>query len=222
VDEDDYLLLSGIQHFAFCQRQWALIHIEGLWEENILTIGGRHLHRRVDKPWEMEKRGNLIVARSVPIVSTTLGLTGKADLVEFHLLDADEEKGGVMLPGRAGHWKVCPVEYKRGRPKKDDRDAVQIGAQAICLEEMLGATIAEAALFYGEIRRRERVSIDEGLRWRVRCLAEEMHELYAKGRTPPAVRRPHCRMCSLVNLCLPRVSGKSMSASAYLQKWASN
>lgn len=218
VDGDDYLPLSGIQHFTFCQRQWALIHVEGLWCENVLTTGGRHLHRRVDKPWEFEKRGDVLVARSVPIVSTTLALTGRADLVEFHQLDVGEGSG-ITLPGHTGLWRPHPVEYKRGRPKRDDRDAVQLGAQAICLEEMLNITIQAGDLFYGEIRRRQRILIDIRLRQLVQHLAAEMHRLFAEGYTPPAERRPHCKMCSLVDVCLPQIAGKSQSVNAYVRRW---
>ncbi|NLY76132.1 MAG: Dna2/Cas4 domain-containing protein, partial [Firmicutes bacterium] len=128
--EDDLLLLSGIQHFAYCERQWALIHIEQQWLENVRTVEGRHLHERVHNPDLVEKRGDLLVARSLPIVSWRLGLYGMMDLVEFRQVGSDQ--GGIKLPNREGVWLPKPVEYKRGKPKTDDRDEVQLCAQAIC------------------------------------------------------------------------------------------
>ena len=148
--EDDLLLLSGIQHFAYCERQWALIHVEQQWLENVKTVEGRHLHERVHNPDLIEKRGDLLVARSLPIVSWRLGLYGMMDLVEFHQVSSDE--GGTKLLNHEGLWLPKPVEYKRGKPKADDRDEVQLCAQGICLEEMLQARIEEGDLYYGENR----------------------------------------------------------------------
>src|SRR5690554_3378443 len=151
--EDDFLMLSGIQHFAFCQRQWALIHIEKQWSENLLTIEGKQLHERVDNPYFFESRGGILTARSVPIASYTLGFYGVADMVEFFSV----EKNGITLNGRKGLWHPVPIEFKRGRPKKDNIDEVQICAQAMCLEEMLCYDIEYGYLFYGETRHRTKV-----------------------------------------------------------------
>ncbi len=201
-DEDDCLPLSGIQHFAFCKRQFALIHVERLWLENTLTFEGRTLHDRADDPFFFESRGTVLVTRSVPLLSRALGLYGVADVVEFRLC-ADR---GVALDGREGRWQPYPVEYKRGRAKSDDRDAVQLCAQAMCLEEMLNVPVAEGALFYGRTRRRQVVRLDQTLRHRVTSLAREMHEMHSAGRTPPPAKSASCKRCSLREVCLPKVA----------------
>jgi CRISPR-associated exonuclease Cas4 len=205
-DERDYLLLSGIQHYAFCARQWSLIHIEGQWGENLLTFEGRALHAKVDGGNPIESRGGLVVCRSVPLASKRLGLIGKADVVEFHQCPDDAARGCVALPGREGCWRPYPVEYKRGRPKPDERDAVQLCAQALCLEEMLGVPVAEGAIYYGRTRRRQVIPLDDSLRLRVAALAKEMHAVAARGRTPPHPRRVKgCARCSLSECCVPRI-----------------
>lgn len=202
-DEDDCLPLSGIQHFAFCPRQFALIHIERAWSENLLTFEGRAMHDRADDPFFFESRGAVLITRSVPLLSRTLGLAGVADVVEFHLW---EGVSGVTLEGRDGRWRPFPVEYKHGQVKPDDRDMVQLCAQAICLEEMLCTVVPEGSLFYGKTRRRQVVDIDQALRDRVSDLALQMHSLYDSGHTPPPIRTKACDRCSLESLCLPRVS----------------
>lgn len=201
-DEDDCLPLSGIQHLAFCPRQFALIHIERFWAENVLTFEGRAMHDRADNPFLSESRGTVLITRSVPLLSRTLGLFGIADVVEFRLAT----NRGAVLEGREGMWMPFPVEYKRGKAKPDDRDMVQLCAQALCLEEMLGLEIMEGALFYGRTRRRQGVTFNGRLRKRVTDLAQHMHELYDRGVTPPPVRTPACRRCSLEEFCLPRVA----------------
>jgi CRISPR-associated exonuclease Cas4 len=199
--DDDLLLLSGIQHFAFCRRQWALIHIEQQWEENLLTFGGRDLHERVDDPFFTEARGTVLVTRSLPIVSRRLGLFGVADVVEFF-----RSEDGIQLKDRSGLWQPHPVEYKYGEPKVDDRDIVQLCAQAFCLEEMFNTSIIEGDMFYGRTRRRQRVDFDEDLRRRVMELASEMHRLYTEGMTPLPEQTPACKRCSLVEICMPHTS----------------
>jgi len=215
-DEDDCLPLSGIQHVAFCPRQFALIHVERTWAENILTFEGRALHDRVDDPFFFEARGTVLVSRSVPLISRDLGLYGVADVVEFHLVT----EGGIGLQGREGRWRPYPVEYKRGQAKPDDRDEVQLCAQAMCLEEMLAVSVPEGALFYGKTRRRQVVQFSESLRRRVGELAGEMHAIYLSGKTPSPQKTRACEMCSLRDLCLPGVSS-SKSARRYLQTTAS-
>ncbi|MDP2858060.1 MAG: CRISPR-associated protein Cas4 [Bacillota bacterium] len=201
-DEEDCLPISGIQHFTFCRRQYALIHIERLWVENTLTFDGRVMHRQVEDPFYLESRGTVIVSRSVPLISTKLGLYGIADVVEFRSCEA----GGVVLEGRKGMWQPYPVEYKRGRGKPDDRDIVQVGAQAMCLEEMLHTAVSEGALYYGQTRRRQMVLIDDSLRSRVTVLAQQMHDMYDSGRTPAPTKMKACDRCSLRDLCLPKIS----------------
>ncbi len=203
-DEDDCLPLSGIQHMAFCKRQFALIHIERLWLENTLTFDGRAMHDRADDPFYFEARGTVLITRSVPLLSRRLGLYGVADVVEFR----SGGDGGVPLNGRQGLWRPVPIEYKRGQSKPDDRDIVQVCAQAMCLEEMLGLDVREGALFYGRTRRRQAVSLDEALRGRVSDLSREMHEMCDAGCTPPPVRTKSCDRCSLEDLCLPKLSAR--------------
>lgn len=201
--DDDLLLLSGIQHFAFCRRQWALIYIEQQWRENILTFEGREMHERADDPFYTEVRGTVLITRSLPLVSRSLGLYGVADVVEFHRDDA-----GIPLKGRAGRWRPHPVEYKHGEPKPDDRDMVQLCAQGICLEEMFGISLQEGDLYYGRTHRRQNVPFDEALREHVAELATDMHELFNLGKTPLADWRPACKSCSLVEICLPQVPAR--------------
>lgn len=165
-EEIDYLPLSGVQHYDFCSRQWALIHVEQLWQENLLTFSGRSFHEQVDNPFFTETRKDRFVTRSVPLVSASLGLYGVADVVEFHR----QNDKGIPFLGRDGLWMPYPVEYKVGRPKSDDCDRVQLCAQTICLEEMYEVTIAEGALFYGRVRRREVVRFDQDLRGKTRFI----------------------------------------------------
>ena len=208
--DDELLMISGIQHFAFCRRQWALIHIEQQWQENLLTFGGRELHERVDDPFFTEARGTVLVTRSLPIISRRLGLYGVADVVEFYRSDE-----GVRLRGRNGLWRPHPVEYKYGEPKIDERDMVQLCAQAFCLEEMFNTSIAQGDIFYGRVRRRQKVEFDEALRQRVIELSREMHRLFDKGTTPLPEQTKACRSCSLVEICLPH-TGKRRSVRRYL------
>lgn len=203
-DEDDLLPLSALQHLLFCERQCALIHIEGQWAENRLTAEGRHLHERADAGGH-ETRGALRVARGLAIRSLRLGLVGRADVVEFHA-----EQGGER--------RVVPVEYKRGRPKTGDMDRVQLCAQALCLEEMLGVRIDAGALFYATTRRREEVALDARLRDVTWTAARRLHALVAAGVTPRAVREPKCDSCSLRSICLPEALAARRSAEAYLAR----
>jgi len=197
--EDDLIMLSALQHIVFCKRQCALIHIEQAWTENVFTAEGRIMHEKADSN-KFESRGNVRIDYSVPLRSIRLGLIGKADVVEFHKTDD-------------GTWQPFPVEYKRGKPKIDDSDKVQLCAQAICLEEMLNVEISEGALFYGQTQRREDVVFDNALRMETEETARRVHELIASGVTPKAEYSAKCKKCSLLELCLPKVSRK---ASKYL------
>jgi CRISPR-associated exonuclease Cas4 len=210
--EDDLLPLSALQHLLFCERQCALIHLEQVWVENPLTVEGRHLHERVDSR-QGESRGEVHLARGVPLRSLRLGLSGKADLVEFQRLPAGEP--GARLPGHPGSWRPYPVEYKRGRPKTHRADEVQLCAQALCLEEMLGAAVPAGALFYGQTRRRQEIRFDAPLRELTESTAERLHRLIASGVTPPPVREPKCDRCSLLDVCMP--AAPSHSVRTYLE-----
>lgn len=214
--EEELLALSGIQHIAFCERQWALIHIERQWTENVRTVEGQNLHKKVDNPYFFEARGDTLTARAVPVASYRLGLYGVCDVVEFE--NADDCPNSVVLPDRKGRWQPHPVEYKRGNPKKDDRDEVQLCAQAICLEEMLGVSINNCYLYYGETRHRVCIELTDDLRNRVFELSDRMHLFFEKGITPKAVRGKNCRLCSLVDICMPDLTISKMSVSEYLRK----
>jgi|SRR5690625_1160743 len=211
-NEDEYLLISGIQHFAFCRRQWALIHIEQEWEENILTVEGMNLHKKTDNPFTREKRGNTIYVRALPIHSNELGITGICDMVEFI-----KDENGISLDKEDGLYQVKPIEYKRGKPKKHDADILQLAAQSICLEEMLGTNINEAMIYYHEIKRREKVLLTEDIKHRVREITKEMHHYYKNRHTPRVKTGKHCLNCSLRNICLPEILNKE-KVSTYMNR----
>lgn len=206
------MLLSGIQHFSFCKRQWALIHIEQQWQENLRTVEGEILHEKTHDNTIKETRGDLIVSRGMGIFSSSLGLTGTCDVVELHRVS-----DGINIFGREGTYKIVPVEYKRGKPKEDESDALQLCAQAMCLEEMLLCEIPEAFLFYGETKRRLKIILDGGLRGRVKAIAKEMHELYDKRYTPKVKLSKSCKACSLTETCMPRLC-KNPSVIEYIKR----
>lgn len=212
--EDEMLMLSGIQHFMFCPRQWALIHIEQQWEDNRLTIEGDILHRNVDNPFYRKKNGDVITLRSLHIASKELGLYGITDAVE--LLHSDSSEDAVTYPKYKGYWKPYPVEYKRGHSKPDERDEVQLAAQTMCLEEMYGIHIPFGALYYDEIKHRESIAISDSLRETTRQCAIKMHEIFRSGRIPSAIKKCHCKNCSLKDICMPEMSNL-MQASTYLK-----
>lgn len=210
--EEDYLMLSGIQHFAFCRRQWALIHIEQQWQENERTAEGELLHERAHDTWATEKRSDVITSRGLPVQSRTMGISGSCDIVEFHR--AEE---GVPLYGHRGLFRVYPIEYKRGKPKDIPIDMLQLTAQAMCLEEMLSAEIAEGAIYYGEIRHREKILFTEDLRTQVRKFFQEMHQLFDKQYTPNVKWSKSCNACSLNDICMPKL-GKTSSVKEYVRE----
>ena len=210
--DEELLPLSGLQHFAFCRRQWALIHIENQWAENLRTVEGGLLHRRAHDEAARERRGDTLTLRGLPVVSYTLGLSGQCDVVEFHL-----SPEGVPLRGEDGLWLPFPVEYKRGRPKEHRADELQLCAQAMCLEEMLCCEIPRGALFYGEPRRRAAVDFSPELRKMVRDFSAEMRQYARRGHTPKARPSKSCSACSLKELCLPQLTRRG-SVSAYLNQ----
>ncbi len=184
----------------------------------MLTIEGKHVHERADNPFENETRGETRTTRSVPIISMKLGLQGVADVVEYIRDDNLLGTESIFLEGRAGRWKVWPVEYKRGRPKPDDRDAVQLCAQAIALEEMLNITMNEGYLYYNETRRRETVIFDSKLRDRVETLSTKMHWMASRGFMPAPKKEKHCLRCSLYEICQPDWNASSGAVGKYLAK----
>lgn len=208
--EDEYLMLSGIQHFVFCRRQWALIHIEQQWEENYRTADGAVIHRNVHDADFHEKRGDTVISRAMAVSSARLGISGECDAVEFR-----EDSSGIEIFGLEGRYSVTPIEYKRGSPKEDESDIMQLAAQAMCLEEMLCCEIKTAYLFYNETRRRTRVDITEDLRQRTEKTLKEMHELFSRRYTPKVRRNKACNACSLKNICLPVLCSEK-SAKAHI------
>ena len=211
--EEDYLLLSGIQHFSFCRRQWALIHIENAWQENVLTAEGRIDHERVHDKTIVEKRGDELTIRGLPIRSERLGIVGECDAVVFTKSDT-----GIHLHAHGGLWAVMPVEYKHGVTKANDCDRLQVCAQAMCLEDMFGCQIEQAALYYYKTRNREIISVSEELRERVKKMFIEMHELYEKGYTPKVNPSNKCSSCSLQELCLPKLMKRQKTAMDYIKE----
>jgi CRISPR-associated exonuclease Cas4 len=194
--DDDALPLSGLQHLAFCPRQWALIHLEQAWVENVKTAEGRLLHERADLPGE-SRRAGVRTVRGMWLRSERLHLTGRADIVEFRP-------------------EPCPVEYKRGKSKPTDCDTVQLCAQALCLEEMSKRGIPKGAIFYGDPRRRLEVVFTAELRARTESLAATMHRLYRNRETPPAQPGSYCKNCSLVHICLPDATAHTDGAARWV------
>ncbi len=208
--EDDYLMISGIQHFKFCRRQWALIHVEQQWAENVHTVVGELMHKKAHDPYLAEKRKDILVSRALSIFSHNLGIRGECDVVEFHKRD-----DGVKLYGHRGLYQIYPIEYKKGKPKQSEEDILQLAAQVMCLEEMFSVNIEEGALFYGETRRREPIQITEELKRQVRDLVMEMHQYYERRYTPKVKTNKRCNSCSLKDICLPKLS-KTTTVQGYI------
>ncbi|MGO9917008.1 MAG: CRISPR-associated protein Cas4 [Isosphaeraceae bacterium] len=198
--ESELLPISALQHLHYCERQCALIHLERLWIENRFTAEGNVLHRAAHAG-RSERRHDMRTVRALQVHSLALGLFGVADVVRV---------------GPRGD--AVPVEYKRGRPKRNPCDRVQVCAQALCLEEMLGVTVPHADLFYGKMRRHVRVPLDAELRQLTRESAERLHRLVASGRTPPAEPGPKCTHCSLRNLCMPELLARSGRVRSYIEQ----
>lgn len=210
--EEDFLQLSGLQHFSFCRRQWALIHIEQLWQENLRTVEGNILHEKAHERSAKERRGELLITRDMRIFSSDLGVSGDCDVVEFH-----QSAQGVRIHGQKELYRPYPVEYKHGAPRQDHANELQLCAQAMCLEEMLCCRISEGALFFGETRHREKVLFTQELRQEVRDDLLEMHRLYKRRYTPKVKPTKSCNACSLKELCIPGLM-KRQSVETYLKK----
>jgi CRISPR-associated exonuclease Cas4 len=202
--EDDLLMLSALQHLLFCPRQCALIHLEQAWTENRFTAEGRIMHERVHTA-ATDSRRTVRVEYDMPLRSLRLGLSGRADIVEMH-----QQENRV--------WQPFPVEYKRGRPKKDDSDRVQLCAQALCLEEMLDCTVPEGALYYGQKKRRTPVPFDDRLRRITEETAAQLHELLSATITPPPHYSRRCESCSFIDTCLPKTVGKKGQVRNYMTR----
>lgn len=210
--DDTYLLLSGIQHFQFCPRQWALIHIEQQWAENIRTIEGQALHQKADDPFQREKRKEKLIVRGMAIKSEQLNISGQCDVVEFI-----EDASGVPIHGTPGTFIPVPVEYKRGKPKINPADELQLAAQAMCLEEMLLCAVPIGYLYYHETKHRHPVPITKELRDLVLATVTKMNDYYNRRHTPRAKIGPHCNNCSLQEICLPRLTERE-SVADYMNR----
>lgn len=212
--DEDLLMLSGLHHFAFCKRRWALVHLENQWEDNVKTVEGNIMHEICHDTDFSESRGNLMIIRGLYLSSYKLGVTGQCDVVEFTL--RNDEKGAVLF-GRKGTWDVCPVEYKKGRPISGLTYISQLCGQALCLEEMFACKIDYGYLYYGETRKRQKVIFTNELREQVKAMINEMHEYYRRGYTPKVKTTPKCKSCSLKELCLPKLC-RNISVSNYYAK----
>lgn len=219
--EEDLLPVSGIQHLLFCERRAALLQVDGLWADNVFTAEGSILHARADTDMPVESRGDLRVARGLLLRSLALGLTGKADVVEFHRVpaktcSANRLANGIALAGASGLWRPFPVEYKRGRLRREEGYEAQLCAQALCLEEMLGVGVPQGAIFFGKNRRRKAVVFDDGLRRLTTDAAGRLHEIIRSATLPRARYAKKCRSCSMIDLCLPKVTGADGSVGRYM------
>jgi CRISPR-associated exonuclease Cas4 len=223
--EEDLIPLSALQHLLFCERRAALVHLEHVWAENVFTVEGSHTHKKVHDDMPTETRGDVRIARGLPLRSLRLGLVGKADVVEFHRISSENRaedppdgmrRSGIPLPGATGLWQPFPVEYKRGRLRREEGYEVQVCVQALCLEEMLDVDIPAGALYYGKPRRRLEMLFDAKLRHSTETAALRLHELIRSNTTPKARYQKKCESCSLVNLCLPKATSARRSVSSYL------
>jgi len=211
MDEDEYLTISGLNHFAYCKRRWALVHIEQQWQYNVFTYRGQIMHKKADNPYSFETRGDVIISRALPIVSHQLRIYGISDVVEYHSCET-----GVPLPDHEGLWSIVPIEYKSGKKKYWECNDVQLCCQAMCLEEMYHTNISSGFLYYGKSRSRVEVMFDSTLRNRVISLIAEMYQLFDAGVTPPAIYHKYCESCSMINACVPKLSEKKQRVSTYL------
>lgn len=225
--EDELLPISLLQHLLFCERRAALVQIEGIWDENVFTAEGAILHSKVDADHPVESRVDVRIARGLQLRSLRLGLTGRADVVEFHRVTdevtdlihtAEGLKPSIPFSGVPGLWCPYPVDYKRGRLRCEEGFEIQLCAQALCLEEMMGVAVPAGAIFFGKPHRRLKVLFDSSIRKRTEQAAHRMHELIRSNQTPPARYERKCKSCSLFDICMPRVTEGSKSVSKYLTR----
>lgn len=212
MEVDDYLALSGVQHYAFCPRQWALIHVEGLWAENALTVAGTIDHERCHDSGVRERRGDLLIIRGFRVVSHTLGLQGVCDVLELHA-----DSSGVEIQGEPGLYRPVPVEYKHGKAKVGQEDRVQLCAQAMALEEMLCCEVEAGYLYYASEHHREKVEISRELRTETLNITRQMRRLFQSQTTPPPRKRKGCGRCSLKDECVPLLESAT-SVKAYVDR----
>lgn len=213
-EEFEYLMLSGIQHFFYCQRQWAMIHIEKEWQENVHTVMGNQIHERAHDSTAKEKRGDLIITRGLRVASRTLGVSGECDVVEFHKSDKPE---GAKIHSYPGNYSVLPVEYKKGKPKQGYEDIMQLTLEALCLEEMLSTKIDEGALYYFQTKSRQKVAITDDMKEMACNAVRTMHELMKKHHIPKSNYSKKCNQCSLLDICMPG-TGK-LDPNVYINRY---
>ncbi|GEQ49202.1 CRISPR-associated protein Cas4 [Tetragenococcus koreensis] len=210
--EDEYLMLSGIQHYYFCKRQWGLIHIDQQWAENSYTAEGQQLHKKADDPYIKEKRKDMFISRAIHVSSSSLGLSGILDVVEFY-----KDKKGISFQGKKGKWQPYIVEYKRGQPKKDKRDVIQLVAEVMCLEETLDCQISNSYLFYHSVNKKIKIDITKELRDLVHDFSAKMHFYYQHKKVPDAEFFKNCRLCSLYDICMPRMNKRPKNIDNYIE-----
>lgn len=223
--EDELLPISALQHLVFCERRAALVHIERLWGDNLFTAEGALIHDRPDSGVS-ESRVDVRVSRGLLIRSLALGLSGKADVVEFIQVPVTTDAGrvgppqrtGITLAGVHGYWRPFPVEYKRGALRHERGYEVQLCAQALCLEEMLCTSVPAGALYFAQPRRRLEVLFDDPLRTETGQAAARLREVFERRRTPPPRYGPKCHKCSMVDWCMPKAVANHRSVGRYLAR----
>jgi CRISPR-associated exonuclease Cas4 len=215
--EEELLPLSGLQHMQFCERRWALVQIEGVWEDNRFTAEGTVIHEKAHSS-QIESRPGVLIRRTIPLHSFRLGLSGQADIIEF--LPVNPGEPGVSFDNRRGLWRPYPIEYKRSKDKAGSvAYRVQLCAQALCLEEMLTVDVPEGAIYDGGTKRRQLVAFDSPLREEVEATARHMHELFKAGVTPAPVFKKACHSCSLKDRCFPETLGTLRSVQSYYRRF---
>ena len=225
--DEQLVPISALQHLVFCARQCALIHVERVWSENVLTAEGQRLHKKTNTARDESHLG-IRIARSLDLVSRRLGLIGMSDVVEFKPPEGTRPAASLTAilkqtsPDRFANWSIVPIEYKRGKPKTNriwgDCDRVQLCAQTLCLEEMLSVKIPAGQIFYGEQRRRLDVEMDEPLRTKTEQLCLELHKLLHQTKLPPPVNDRRCKRCSLIEQCMPEQTQLRNKASRWIAR----
>lgn len=216
MESDYYFPISRIQHFYYCKRQWGLIELEQQWEDNYYTAEGNVVHENADDPFFREKRNDVIITRSVRVQSHKLCLSGICDVIEWQ--KQQEGDVGVSLEGQEGLWWPLVIEYKRGKRKNERSDAVQLCAQCMALEEMLGIKLFEAAFYYYQERGRVTLDLSDELRQETIDTAKEMFRIYESKETPKAKDMKRCQACSLKEICMPRLTARRKDVHAYIKR----
>ncbi|WP_294468853.1 CRISPR-associated protein Cas4 [uncultured Anaerofustis sp.] len=192
--------ISMIKQYAYCPHRFSLMYLDNVWSENYKIVEGNITHRKVDNPFIKEKRKDTFYSRSVPVYSDELDLYGIVDIIEF---TKSEDDSAVKVKGKRGKWKINPIEYKNGKKEKSNADALQLCAQAICLEEMFDTKIEFGEIFYNKIKRRFKVEFDNKLRSEVLNIIGLINENISKNEIIPIREEQNCNLCSIRDNCLP-------------------